>query len=55
MCPNFCSFFFVTRPPKGVVATPAGFSMINVLYPYLCYQCIVMILFFSFRLPMTSL
>ena len=26
--------FSVTRPLKGVVATPSGFSLINVLYPY---------------------
>ena len=37
--PEVC---FVTRPPKGVVATPfPGFSIRNTLYPYICYQCIV--------------
>ena len=38
--------FSVTRPPRGLVATPSGFSMMNVPYPYVCYQCIAMSLLF---------
>ena len=40
----------LTRPPQGVIATPSGFPILNVLCPYVSYQCIAMGLFF----PMIS-
>ena len=34
--------FSLTRPPKGGCCNPlTRFSILNVLYPYVCYQCIV--------------
>ena len=54
--------FSVARPPNGGFCNPFyGFSILNSLYPYVCYQCIAMGLLFPLiqksiiRLRITSL
>ena len=47
--------FSVTCPPKGglLQPPPPGFSIRNVLYPYVCYQCIAMDLLYSYESPLS--
>ena len=47
--PRLTKPFFVTRLTKGGCCNPLPkFSILNALYPYVCYQCIAMGLLFPY-------